>query len=57
MIITEKQLLMLFQVLVDSLPIVGSASPFKHNQEIRGNLAEEILNQQSNRLIEIKDNE
>jgi hypothetical protein len=46
MIINEKQLIQLIQVLVDSLPITGGSSPFKYSQEHRRNLADEIINQQ-----------
>lgn len=50
MIISEKQILELFQILTDSLCIVGGSSPFKYSQEHRRQLADEILNQQSQEL-------
>jgi hypothetical protein len=50
--ITERQLLFLYQVLLDSLPISGSNSPFTYTQEQRKKIADDILNQQSNELKE-----
>lgn len=50
MIISEKQIMQLIQVLVDSIPIVGASSPFNFSQDHRRALADEILNQQSKEL-------
>ena len=50
MIISEKQIMQLIQVLVDSLCIVGGSSPFKFHQEFRRELADDIINQQSAEL-------
>ncbi len=50
MIISEKQIMMMYQVLVDSLGIVGSWSPFKFDSETRKQLVNDILNQQSKEL-------
>lgn len=50
MIISEKQIMELFQVLTDSLCIFGGSSPFKYSQEHRRHLADEILRQQSEEL-------
>jgi hypothetical protein len=49
MIISQKQLLMLYQILIDSLPIVGGSSPFKYDRETRERLANAIINQQSDK--------
>ncbi len=46
MIISEKQLLFLYQVLLDSLQITGSYSPFKFDADTRRKHADEIFNQQ-----------
>ncbi len=50
MIVSEKQIIQLIQVLVDSLCIVGKSSPFKFDQEFRRQLADDIINQQSEEL-------
>lgn len=50
MIVSEKQVLQLFQVLTDSLCVVGGGSPFKYGAEYRRQLADEILRQQSDEL-------
>lgn len=55
MIVSEKQLQMLFQILVDSLPIVGGGSPFHFDREARQALADEILNQQSKELKNVSE--
>lgn len=47
MIISEKQIQMLLQVLVDSLPIVNT---FSFSQKIRIDLYEKIIQQQSEEL-------
>lgn len=54
MIITEKQLLMMYQVLIDSLPIVGASSPFKFDSDTRRKYADEIFNQQPTELKAIE---
>ena len=54
MIISEKQLQFMFQVLVDSLAIVGKSSPFKFDKEIRQRYADEIFSQQNEKLKEIE---
>jgi len=48
--VTEKQLQMMYQVLVDSLCFVGSNSPFKFDRDTRRKYADEILNQQSDEI-------
>lgn len=53
MILTNKQAMMLFQIAVDSLPIIGGASPFKFEKDIRHKLVDQILNQQSEKLIDL----
>ncbi len=50
MIISEKQIMQLLQVLIDSICITGGASPFKFSQDFRRQLADDILNQQSKEL-------
>lgn len=50
MIICEKQIMQLIQILVDSIPIIGASSPFNFSQEQRRKLADDILNQQSEEL-------
>lgn len=50
MIISEKQIMQLIQVLVDSISIVGASTPFNFSQEHRRKLADEILSQQSEEL-------
>jgi hypothetical protein len=52
--ISKKQLIMLYQVLIDSFSITGSASPFKFSKTDRMKLGDEILNQQSKDLKEIE---
>lgn len=47
--ISQKQLQMLFQIAVGSLPIVNG---FGFSQDTRKELVEEILNQQDTNLIE-----
>lgn len=54
MIISEKQIMQLIQTLHDSLCITGGASPFYYSQEYRRNLADEILQQQSEELKDVK---
>jgi hypothetical protein len=54
--ITEKQLLMLYQVLMDTLSIFdGRYSSFKYPQEIRRLLANDIIDQQSETLVKISE--
>jgi hypothetical protein len=55
MIISDKQLQFLYQVLMDSLCIVGASTPFKFGQELRIQMADEIYRQQSDKLRDIKD--
>ncbi len=55
MIITEKQLLCLIEILKDTLPFCGSNS-FDITQKQRYELYSTIINQQSDKLIDIKDN-
>jgi hypothetical protein len=50
MIISEKQIYLLMQVLVDSLSIVGGSSPFNICRQTRKELSEQIINQQSEEL-------
>jgi len=47
----------MYQVLVDSLCIVGSGSPFKFDRDTRSQYADEILNQQSNVLLGVGEQE
>ena len=53
--ISERQIIQLIQVLVDSLCIVGGGSPFKFHQEFRRQLADEIINQQSEELKDVSE--
>ena len=41
----------MYQVLIDSLPIIGGHSPFKFDRETRVRNADQIFNQQSDELI------
>lgn len=52
--ISQKQIQVMYQVLVDSLCIVGSGSPFKFDRDTRSQYADEILNQQSDEIIDLK---
>jgi hypothetical protein len=54
MIISNQQLMLLFQVLVDSLPIDGQHSPFRLTRDARSQLADDILNQQARKLKEVE---
>lgn len=40
----------MYQVLVDSLCIVGTSYPFKFDRDLRHKFADEIFNQQSEEL-------
>jgi len=52
--ITEKQLLMLYQIAVDSLKISdGGYSAFIFKQETRRLLVDKMVNQQSEELIDV----
>ena len=54
--ISEKQLQFLYQVLTDSLVIDdGGSCPFCFNKQTRIKYADEIFNQQSDKLSEVKD--
>lgn len=55
--ITQKQLMMLFQTLKDTLVFHERKenNPFSFNHAIRIELVETILNQQSNLLVEIEE--
>ena len=44
--LTERQALLMFLTLYDSIGIVGSSSPFRFNSEQRRALVNEILRQQ-----------
>ena len=55
--ISQKQIQIMYQVLVDSLCIVGSGSPFKFDRDTRRKHADEILNQQSNVLLGVDEQE
>ncbi len=55
MIISEKQLQFMYQVLLDSMCIVGASSPFKFDRDTRKRYADEIFNQQSNDLKDFSD--
>jgi len=54
--INEKQLLMLIETLKDTLVFYerDNADPFTFNRSIRIELLQEILNQQSNDIMDIK---
>jgi hypothetical protein len=54
--VSEKQLLLLVQVLRDSLPIVDGM-PFVLSQVSRKELLENILNQQDIELIDVSEKE
>lgn len=56
MLITEKQLLMLIDTLRDTLSFYERLNndPFSFNYTTRRDLLEQIINQQSDKLIEIK---
>lgn len=55
MIISEKQIIQLIQILVDSLPLSdGGDSPFNYSTSHRRKLADEIITQQSEELKEVK---
>lgn len=53
MIISEKQLLFLYQVLKDSIGIHGSC--FGYDSDTRLKILNEIFNQQSEKLREVKE--
>lgn len=55
MIISEKQILFFYEVLTNSLCIIGSGSPLKFDRDTRLRIANEIHNQQSDELKEIKE--
>lgn len=50
--ITQKQLLMLYEIAMASCPIVNSMA---FDQETRKKLVNEILNQQSSEIIEVEE--
>ena len=50
--VSQKQIQVMYQVLVDSLCIVGASSPFKFDRDTREKYADEILNQQSDEIHE-----
>jgi hypothetical protein len=52
MIIKEKQLQLMLQVLVDSLDIIDH---FKVDRQTRKDLVNQIFNQQSNKLKDVSD--
>ena len=52
--VSQKQIQVMYQVLVDSLCIVGASSPFKFDRDTRRKYADEILNQQSDEIIDLK---
>lgn len=52
--ISQKQIQVMYQVLVDSLCIVGASSPFKIDRDTRSQYADEILNQQCDEIIDLK---
>lgn len=49
--ISQKQLVMLYEIAVATLPIVG---PLAFDREERRKLVEEIVNQQDRKLVEVK---
>lgn len=57
--ISEKQLHVLVRVLEGSLKICDRADMniFGFARDVRGKLLDEIINQQSNELIDVKDDE
>ena len=50
--ITEKQLIVLFDIAKDSLRIIGTVAGY--DEKTRQNLVNDIINQQSNLLIDVK---
>ena len=56
--ITEKQLQIMFRVLEGTLSLAdrNDSNTFGYKKEQRINLYNEILNQQSNELIDVKEN-
>ncbi len=52
MIITEKQLLCLIEILKDTLPMVDGG--YNITQQQRFDLYSTIINQQSDKLVEVK---
>ena len=47
--LTERQRLLLFQILMDSLCIADGGSPFRVTQEGRRDLANDIINSQDDK--------
>lgn len=56
MILTNKQAMMLYQIGVDSLSLNGIAFPFRLDADTRHALMSQILNQQSDKLINLEEN-
>ena len=52
--VSEKQLMVLFDIAKYSLQIMGNVAGYDENT--RRNLINEIINQQSNELIDVKQN-
>ncbi len=52
--ITEKQLLMLFEILRDSLCIYSSGHQFSYDLKDRIKLADDIVSQQQDDLVNVK---
>lgn len=50
--VSKKQILFMYQVLMDSLPIIGSHSPFKFDQDVRRKYADNIFNQQDDSIVD-----
>ena len=55
MILSDRQAQLLLQILVDSLKLLDAAKVFNYTHEIRNNLYNDIINQQSRKLIDLKD--
>jgi len=54
MIITEKQLLILFDTIKESLRTHDCASLFSYNWETRKRIVDQIIAQQSDKLVDVK---
>ena len=56
MIVSNKQILIMFEILIDSLRLCdNSGSIFSFSDKTRKQLVDEIINQQSNELVETEE--
>ena len=53
--VSEKQLLIMFETLKESCTIVDNARTFSLSDDDRWQLVKDIINQQSYKLLEIRD--